>query len=69
VKALSSLEQRDPPFDAGAVPRHGVRWVKPELVAQIAFAEWTPNGQLRHPRFVGLRRDKHPREVVRERPV
>jgi bifunctional non-homologous end joining protein LigD len=40
--------------------------VKPKLVAQIAFAEWTGDGRLRHPRFVGLRRDKKPRDVVRE---
>ncbi|HEY7557513.1 MAG TPA: non-homologous end-joining DNA ligase [Candidatus Binatia bacterium] len=42
------------------------RWVKPELVAQIEFAEWTPDGHLRHATFVGLREDKDPREVVRE---
>jgi len=41
-------------------------WVKPELVAQIEFGEWTPDGHLRHSRFVGLREDKDPREVVRE---
>ena len=39
-----------------------------ELVAQIGFSEWTSDGQLRHPRFLGLRDDKRPREVVRERP-
>ena len=42
------------------------RWLRPELVAQIEFAEWTPDGHLRHSTFVGLREDKHPREVVRE---
>jgi DNA ligase D-like protein (predicted ligase) len=41
-------------------------WVRPELVAQIEFAEWTPDGDLRHSTFVGLREDKEPREVVRE---
>jgi bifunctional non-homologous end joining protein LigD len=45
-----------------------VHWVRPELVAQIAFSEWTGDGQLRHPRFLGLRHDKHPREVVLEQP-
>jgi len=40
--------------------------VKPELVAQIEFGEWTPDGHLRHSKFVGLRDDKDPREVVRE---
>jgi ATP-dependent DNA ligase len=42
------------------------KWVKPEVVAQIEFAEWTPDAHLRHSTFVGLRDDKDPREVVRE---
>ena len=41
-------------------------WLKPELVAQIEFTEWTPDGHLRHARFVGLREDKEARKVVRE---
>jgi bifunctional non-homologous end joining protein LigD len=41
-------------------------WVRPQLVAQIDFAEWTPDGHLRHATFAGLREDKHAREVVRE---
>jgi ATP-dependent DNA ligase len=41
-------------------------WLRPELVAQIEFTEWTPDGHLRHSRFVGLRDDKDPREVMRE---
>ena len=41
-------------------------WLKPELVAQIEFTEWTPDGHLRHSKFVGLRDDKEAREVVRE---
>jgi bifunctional non-homologous end joining protein LigD len=41
-------------------------WVKPELVVQIEFGEWTPDGHLRHSRFGGLREDKDPRNVVRE---
>jgi pimeloyl-ACP methyl ester carboxylesterase len=47
------------------VPR-GTHWTRPELVAQIGFAEWTPEGRLRQPRFLGLRDDKHPADVVRE---
>ena len=42
-------------------------WVKPELVLQIEFGEWTPDGHLRHSRFAGLRDDKDPRGVVLER--
>jgi len=41
-------------------------WVKPEMVVQIEFGEWTPDGHLRHSRFVGLRDDKESREVMRE---
>jgi ATP-dependent DNA ligase len=41
-------------------------WLKPELVAQIEFTEWTPDGHLRHSKFVGLREDKAAIEVVRE---
>jgi len=64
--ALARLERPDPPFAAGALPRSGVHWVAPELVGQVAFSEWTTAGQLRHPRFEGLRRDKDPARVVRE---
>ena len=42
------------------------RWLKPVLVAQIEFAEWTPDGHLRHSKFVGLRDDKDARTVTRE---
>jgi DNA ligase D-like protein (predicted ligase) len=65
---LSRLEQREPPFEHDGLPASGVHWVRPRLVAQVAFTEWTREGKLRHPRFKGLRRDKRPAEVVRERP-
>jgi bifunctional non-homologous end joining protein LigD len=67
-RRLESLEQDRPPFTAGRLPRKGIHWVKPDLVGQIGFTEWTRDGQLRHPRFLGLREDKPAREVVRERP-
>ena len=41
-------------------------WLKPELVAQVEFAEWTPDGHLRHSKFEGLREDKDARSVIRE---
>jgi len=65
---LRKLEISDSPFvDARPIPR-GTHWVRPELVAQIGFAEWTREGRLRQPRFLGLRDDKRPEDVVRERP-
>jgi ATP-dependent DNA ligase len=45
------------------------QWLKPELVAQIEFAEWTPDGHLRQSKFIGLREDKDPRTVTRELPA
>jgi ATP-dependent DNA ligase len=66
---LRRLERPVPPFADPGSRRKGVHWVKPELVAQVAFSEWTEDGKLRHPRFTGLRRDKQAREVVRERPI
>jgi bifunctional non-homologous end joining protein LigD len=65
---LRELERPDSPFaDVHPIPR-GTHWVEPQLVAQIGFTEWTRDGRLRHPRFLGLRTDKPAREVVRERP-
>jgi bifunctional non-homologous end joining protein LigD len=67
-RQLRELERDDPPFvDVHPIPR-GIRWVEPELVAQIGFSEWTRDGRLRHPRYLGLRDDKPAGEVVRERP-
>lgn len=65
---LDGLEQPQPPF-ASAPTERGTHWVAPALVAEVGFAEWTRDGKLRQPRYVGLRRDKHPREVVREMPA
>ena len=65
---LTAIEQDKPPFDQGDLPRHGVHWTRPELVGEVGFSEWTTAGQLRHPRFQGLRRDKSPHEVIREVP-
>jgi bifunctional non-homologous end joining protein LigD len=67
--ALARLEQPRPPFDRGALPRTGVHWVSPQLVGQVGFSEWTTAGQLRHPRYLGLRRDKDPASVTRERAI
>jgi bifunctional non-homologous end joining protein LigD len=65
---LSELETDHSPFE-DEVAEKGVHWVKPKLVAQVSFTQWTREGRLRHPRFLGIRSDKDPREVVRERPL
>lgn len=54
--------------DLKALPRKGAHWVRPEIVVQVAFIEWTVHGKLRHPRLLGVRSDKSAREVVREIP-
>jgi DNA ligase D-like protein (predicted ligase) len=65
---LRELETDTPPFaNAHEIKERGVTWVRPELVAETAFTEWTRHGRLRHPRFLGLRDDKPARQVVRER--
>jgi DNA ligase D-like protein (predicted ligase) len=66
-RKLAARQTSRPPF-ADEVKEKGAHWVKPELVAQIGFSEWTRDGKLRHPRFLGLRTDKTAIDVVRERP-
>jgi bifunctional non-homologous end joining protein LigD len=66
---LSAIERDTPPFGVGDLPRSGVHWTEPSMVAQVGFSEWTRDGQLRHPRFQGLRRDKAATDVVREVPT
>ncbi len=66
---FDKIELPQTPFTrAVGLPRLGAHWVKPEIVVQVAFIEWTVNGKLRHSRLLGERRDKSPREVVRETP-
>jgi bifunctional non-homologous end joining protein LigD len=63
---LKTLETLRCPFANYAASLRGVHWVRPVLVAQVGFAEWTPDGKLRQGRFLGLRRDKAPQAVTRE---
>jgi bifunctional non-homologous end joining protein LigD len=66
---FDKLEVEKSPFTrAIGLSRLGAHWVKPEIVVQVAFIEWTVNGKLRHSRLLGLRNDKSPPEVVRETP-
>ncbi|WP_404362896.1 non-homologous end-joining DNA ligase [Marinobacter sp.] len=64
---LQKRERKTSPLDEGGEEgTQGVHWVKPELVAEIGFTEWTEDGRLRHPRYLGLRDDKAPEDVTRE---
>jgi bifunctional non-homologous end joining protein LigD len=68
---LDRLEQDACPFSpppTGWVGKNA-HWVKPELVAEVEFTEWTEGGSIRHPSFQGLREDKRAQDVVRERAV
>jgi bifunctional non-homologous end joining protein LigD len=76
ARLLMSLRQRldgltidaSPFTKATGLPRLRVHWVRPEVVVQVAFMEWTSHGKMRHPRLLGLRTDKAAREVIREVP-
>jgi bifunctional non-homologous end joining protein LigD len=63
---LADLVQDASPFSEDDLPTEGVHWVKPKLVAEIGFEEWTEYGKLRQPRYLGLRQDKDARNVVME---
>ena len=64
---LDRIEIPESPFTkAKGLPRLRAHWVRPEIVVQVAFIEWTVHGKLRHPRLLGVRYDKSPREVMRE---
>ena len=65
---LDALEQTQSPFTpppSGPLGRTA-HWVRPKLVCEVAFTEWTSDGKIRHPSYQGLRADKRPRDVVRE---
>ncbi len=64
---MKKRETNESPFDED-VRETGAHWIKPELVAEIGFTEWTGDHKLRHPRYLGLRKDKNASEVVKEAP-
>ncbi|MFZ0453425.1 MAG: hypothetical protein WCE54_10815 [Ignavibacteriaceae bacterium] len=64
-RKLTSIERKTSPLKE-EVKEKNVHWVKPELVGEVGYTEWTGDGKLRHPRFLGLRRNKNPDKVIRE---
>jgi bifunctional non-homologous end joining protein LigD len=75
VKKFDALSNEKPVFKAsemaivGAGEWRAIRWVQPELLAEVTFSEWTGDGHLRHPSFQGLREDKDAGDVKKETPV
>lgn len=66
-RRLDAIEIPASPFaTTKGLPRLRAHWVRPEVVVQVAFIEWTVHGKLRHPRLIGVRDDKDPRDVTRE---
>src|SRR4030095_11081253 len=73
-KLLPELRRREETEPAFVNPPRGyaakgAHWIRPDLVAEVSFTEWSNDGALRHPSFVGLRQDKKAEGVVREKPV
>jgi bifunctional non-homologous end joining protein LigD len=66
-RKLSRLERKTSPFATEPKPNAPVHWVRPELVCEMSFSEWTADGRMRHPEFEGLREDKKPRQIHREK--
>lgn len=63
---MKPLEQDDSPFE-GEIPDYkNVTWLKPKLVGEFRFTEWTEDNKLRHPSFLGLREDKKAKNVKKE---
>jgi bifunctional non-homologous end joining protein LigD len=65
AQLMKPLERAKSPFDVGSPPR-AAHFIKPQLVGEFEFVEWTRSGQLRAPAFKGLRTDKQAAKVVRE---
>ena len=66
-KRLNALEIAKPPFTkAVGLPKIRAHWVRPKIVVQVAFMEWTKHGKMRHPRLIAIRFDKRARDVTRE---
>lgn len=64
---MSKIEVEEPVFEKNKdLPSKNVHWLKPELVGEVGFTEWTNSNKLRHPRYLGLRRDKKAKDVVKE---
>ena len=66
ARRLRRLERKSSPFSTAVRTNEKAHWVRPEVVVEVKFNEWTADNRLRQPIFVGVRDDKDPREVTRE---
>ena len=66
---MQPLKTKTKPFTAKVKDEARTTWLRPELVAEVKFAEWTDRGEMRHPVFLGLRADKKAADVIREVPT
>ena len=69
MERLKPLARETPPWEAGAIPTgRGHHWAEPVLVCEVRFTDWTEDGGIRHPTFMGLRDDKKPKDCRRDAP-
>lgn len=69
ARAMEKLTTDKPPVDVPAAEARAARWIRPQLVAEVAFAEFTAEGRVRHGSFLGLRTDKKAKDVTPEKPT
>ncbi len=68
TEKLKAVETSNNPYPSQEIDENEIHWTKPDLVAEIGFEEWTKHDKLRQPRYLGLRQDKNPKDVIREEP-
>lgn len=66
-KKMKRLERESSPFSTNSLSSDDINWVSPLLVAAVGFSEWTEDDKLRHPRYLGLRNDKDPEKIRKEK--
>lgn len=66
---LKAIEQSNSPFEQPPKPNAPVHWVRPEMLCEVSFTEWTRGGHMRHPKLIAVREDKPASQITREEPV
>ena len=68
-ETMQPLRTDKEPFDHKVKHENATTWLIPKLVGEVKFTEWTTSGEMRHPVFLGIRRDKKATDVIREMPA